>query len=174
MPFMTRSAAMKASVFSARLASLRVALSIPFALAIALALAGFPGASSHAADMQSPIGLWKTVDDKTGKPRALVRIYLQDGKYFGRIEQSFTPGAESRICSVCTDERKDQPIIGLLIIRNVTLRDGEYGGGDILDPDNGSVYRCKFHLEHDGTVLVVRGFIGISLLGRSQTWQRQG
>jgi uncharacterized protein (DUF2147 family) len=179
MPFMTRSPAMKESIFSARLASLRVALAIPFALAFALALAlalalGFPGAASHAADMQSPIGLWKTVDDKTGMPRALVRIYLQDGKYFGRIEQSFTPGAESRVCSVCTDERKNQPIIGLLIIRNVTLRDGAYGGGDILDPDNGSVYRCKFHLEHDGTVLVVRGFIGISLLGRSQTWQRQG
>ena len=75
-------------------------------------------------------------------PRALVRISLRDGKYFGRI--------------------------------NVSLRDGEYGGGDILDPDTGSVYRCKFHLEHDGTELVVRGFIGISLLGRSQAWHRQG
>jgi uncharacterized protein (DUF2147 family) len=55
----------------------------------------------------------------------------------------------------------------------VTLRDGAYGGGGILDPDTGSVYRCKFHLAKDGTVLVVRGYIGISLLGRSQTWQRQ-
>jgi uncharacterized protein (DUF2147 family) len=136
-------------------------------------LAGVPAATSPAADAQSPLGLWKTVDDKTGMPRAMVRIYLQDGKYFGRIEQSFAPGAETRVCSVCTDERKNQPIIGLLIIRNVTLRDGEYGGGDILDPDTGSVYRCKFRLDKDGTVLVVRGFIGISLLGRTQTWQRQ-
>jgi len=106
-------------------------------------------------------------------PRAMLLIYVQDGKYFIRIEQTLTPGPETRVCSVCTDERKDQPIIGLLIIRNVTLRDGEYRGGDILDPDTGSVYRCKFHLEKDGTILVVRGFIGISLLGRSQTWQRQ-
>ena len=136
-------------------------------------LAGVPAASSRAADAQSPLGLWKTVDDKTGMPRAMVRIYLQDGKYFGRIEQSFAPGAETRVCSVCTDERKNQPIIGLLIIRNVTLRDGEYGGGDILDPDTGSVYRCKFRLDKDGAVLVVRGFIGISLLGRTQTWRRQ-
>jgi len=136
-------------------------------------LAGAPAASSRAADAQSPLGLWKTVDDKTGMPRAMVRIYLQDGKYFGRIEQSFTPGAETRVCSVCTDERKNQPIIGLLIIRNVTPRDGAYGGGDILDPDTGSVYRCKFHLHKDGTILEVRGFIGISLLGRTQTWQRQ-
>jgi uncharacterized protein (DUF2147 family) len=135
--------------------------------------AGMPAVTSRAADPQSPLGLWKTVDDKTGMPRAMVRIYLQGGKYFGRIEQSFAPGAETRVCSVCTDERKNQPIIGLLIIRNVSLRDGEYGGGDILDPDTGSVYRCKFHLDKDGTVLVVRGFIGISLLGRTQTWQRQ-
>jgi uncharacterized protein (DUF2147 family) len=135
--------------------------------------AGTPAITAYAAGSQSPLGLWRTVDDKTGMPRALVRIYMQDGKYFGRIEQSFKPGAETRVCSECTDERRNQPIIGLLIIRNVALRDGEYAGGDILDPDNGSVYHCKFHLERDGTVLVVRGYIGISLLGRSQTWQRQ-
>ena len=152
---------MKAWIFAATLAL------------FTLALAAIPAASLHAVDLQSPVGLWKTVDDKTGMPRALVRISLQDGKYSGRIEQSFTPGAETRVCSLCTDERKNKPIIGLLIIRNVSLRDGEYVGGDILDPDNGSVYRCKFHLENDGATLVVRGFIGISLLGRSQTWQRQ-
>jgi uncharacterized protein (DUF2147 family) len=139
-----------------------------------LALLGAPTAPAHAAGSQSPLGLWKTFDDKTGKPRALVRIYLQDGRYFGRIEQSFTPGAETRVCSVCTDERKNQPILGLLIIRNMALREADYGGGDILDPESGSVYRCKFHLEKDGTVLVVRGFIGLSLFGRSQSWQRQG
>jgi uncharacterized protein (DUF2147 family) len=102
-----------------------------------------------------------------------VRIYEQDGKFWGRLEQSLTPDAETRVCSVCTDERKNQPIIGLMIIRNVKFENGEYGGGDILDPDTGSVYRCKFHLEQGGTRLVVRGFIGFSLLGRSQTWQRQ-
>ena len=85
----------------------------------AVACGGIPAASLHAANLQSPIGLWKTVDDKTGKPRAVVRIYVRDGKYFGRIEQSFAPGAETRVCSVCTDERKNQPIIGLVIIRNV-------------------------------------------------------
>jgi uncharacterized protein (DUF2147 family) len=146
----------------------------PVTFLLLLALASAPAIVAHAAtDASSPLGLWKTFDDKTGKARALVRIYQQDGKYFGKIEQSFTPGAETRVCAVCTDERKNQPIIGLSIIRNVSLRDGEYGGGDILDPDSGSVYRCKFHLENDGAVLVVRGFIGFSLLGRSQTWRRQ-
>ena len=140
---------------------------------VSLMFAASAPLTSHAADAQSPIGVWKTTDDKTGKPRALVRIYIQNGKYFGKILQSFTPGAETRVCSECTDERKNQPIIGLLVIRNVTLKDGEYGGGDILDPDKGSVYRCKFHLENGGTVLVVRGFMGFSLLGRSQTWHRE-
>jgi uncharacterized protein (DUF2147 family) len=145
----------------------------PVTLLLLFALGTAPAFMAYAAGAPSPLGLWKTFDDKTGKPRALVRIYMQDGKYFGKIEQSFTPGAETRVCAVCTDERKNQPIIGLLIIRNVSLRDGEYGGGDILDPDTGSVYRCKFHLENEGAVLSVRGFIGFSLLGRSQTWRRQ-
>lgn len=127
----------------------------------------------YTADPSSPIGLWKTFDDKTGKARGLVRIYERDGKYFGKLEESFTPGADHRVCTVCTDERKDQPVIGLLIIRNLQREDNEYAGGDILDPESGSVYRCKMHLEQDGTRLVVRGFIGFSLLGRSQTWQRQ-
>jgi uncharacterized protein (DUF2147 family) len=130
-------------------------------------------AASSAADVGSPIGLWKTVDDKTGAPRAIVRIYAEDGRLFGRIERSFTPGAESRVCAECTDERKNQPIIGLLIIRNMKSTGGEYSGGDILDPENGSVYRCKFHLDQNGSQLIVRGYIGISLLGRTQTWHRQ-
>jgi len=127
----------------------------------------------YAAQSGTPIGTWKTFDDKTGNARAIVQIYEQDGKLFGRIEQSFTPGAEHRVCAPCTDERKDKPIIGLVIIRNMKLDGGEYGSGDILDPDSGSVYRCKMHLEQNGARLVLRGYIGISLLGRSQTWQRQ-
>jgi len=155
--------AMRASLFAAMLAS----------SALAAAFAGTASVDSPAADLQSPVGVWKTIDDKTGKPHGVVRIYIQDGKYFGRVEQSFVPGAESRVCSKCTDQRKNQPVIGLVIIRNMISRDGEYSGGDILDPDTGTVYGCKFHLEHDGTILVVRGFIGFSLLGRSQIWHRQ-
>jgi uncharacterized protein (DUF2147 family) len=138
-----------------------------------LSIAVLHAATAPAADAGSPIGLWKTIDDKSGNARAIVKIYEQDGKLFGRIERSFTPGAENRVCEACTDERKNQPIIGLVIIRNIQSKDGEYAGGDILDPDTGTVYRCKFHLDQDGTRLIVRGYIGISLLGRSQVWQRQ-
>lgn len=128
---------------------------------------------AFAADPASPIGLWKTFDDKTGSARAIVRIYAEDGRLYGRIERSFTPGAEKRVCAVCTDERKNQPIVGLLIIRDMKRTDDGYAGGDILDPESGSVYRCKLHLEQGGEKLVVRGFIGISLLGRTQIWERQ-
>jgi len=138
-----------------------------------LSIAALHAAPASATEPASPIGLWKTIDDKTGSPRAIVRIYEQDGKLFGRIERSFTPGAENRVCEECTDERKNRPIIGLIIIRNIRSKDGEYAGGDILDPDTGTVYRCKFHLDQNGSRLIVRGYIGISLLGRSQTWQRQ-
>jgi uncharacterized protein (DUF2147 family) len=126
------------------------------------------------AQSPSPAGLWKTLDDKTGKPHGMIRIYEEGGKLFGKVEQSFLPGAEHRVCGGCTDERKNQPIIGLVFIRNMHWDGVEFSGGDILDPDSGSVYHCKMHLEKDGAVLIVRGYIGFSLLGRSQTWLREG
>ncbi len=125
-----------------------------------------------AADLSSPVGLWTTIDDSTGKPRGVVRIYQQDGKLFGKLEKSFKPGAEARRCTKCTDERKDNPVIGLVIIRNMVLSGDIYTGGDILDPDIGSVYRCRLTLEEGGRKLRVRGYIGISLLGRTQVWER--
>jgi uncharacterized protein (DUF2147 family) len=121
----------------------------------------------------SPVGLWRTIDDATGKPRALVRLYEQDGRIFGRIEKglNLTPGLEE-VCSLCTDERRGQPKIGLVIIRNMQ-RDGDvWSGGDILDPDNGKVYKCRLRVVDDNRSLEVRGFIGISLLGRTQMWER--
>ena len=143
------------------------------ALSLALSPAALPAdaAGTAAMDADSPVGLWKTFDDKTGAARAIVRIYEQGGLLFGKIEGSFTPGAEHRVCAVCTDDRKNQPMLGLVIIRNMKRTDGEYSGGDILDPDTGSVYHCKMHVE-GGTRLVLRGYIGFSLLGRNQTWQR--
>jgi uncharacterized protein (DUF2147 family) len=127
----------------------------------------------YVADRTSPLGVWKTFDDKTGEARAMVRIYEQDGELFGRIERTFRPGGEQRVCVPCSDERKDKPIVGLVIIRHMKQDGGQYDDGDILDPESGRVYRCKMHLDQDGTRLVLRGYLGISLLGRSQTWERQ-
>jgi uncharacterized protein (DUF2147 family) len=154
-----------------RAAALRPGIALMLA-AVAMFHGSFCAATGAAGEATSPLGEWKTFDDKTGKERARVRIYEQDGKLFGKIERSLTPGAEKRFCTVCTDERKDQPMLGLVIIRNMKRTDDGYAGGDILDPDTGTVYRCKFHVDAGGTRLIVRGFIGISLLGRTQTWER--
>jgi uncharacterized protein (DUF2147 family) len=124
-------------------------------------------------DGGSPVGLWRTIDDATGKPRALVRLYEQDGRIFGRIEKGLylNPDMDA-VCSLCTDERRGQPKIGMVIIRNMQ-RDGDvWSGGDILDPDNGKVYKCRLRVVDDNRSLEVRGFIGISLLGRTQMWER--
>lgn len=128
---------------------------------------------ASAEDLNSPVGLWKTIDDNTGKPRGLVRIFEQDGKLFGRLEKSFKPGSENERCEKCTDARKNRPIFGLLIIRDMVRAEDDYRGGDILDPENGSVYRCKLKLDDDGKKLRVRGFIGFSLIGRTQVWERE-
>src|SRR5262245_54445887 len=121
----------------------------------------------------TPAGLWRTVDDKTGKPRGIVRIYEQDGAFFGRIESSFDPAEANERCDKCTDERKDKPVIGMVILRRLKRNGSEYSGGDILDPDTGAVYRCKFRMVEEGRKLLVRGYTGISLLGRSQVWTRE-
>jgi uncharacterized protein (DUF2147 family) len=120
----------------------------------------------------SPAGLWITVDDKTHMPRGSVRVYEENGTFSSRIETSFNPNDLTERCDKCTDDRKDAPIIGLVIMRGMTKHGAGYEGGTILDPDTGSIYRCRFTLSADGRKLSVRGYLGISLLGRTQTWTR--
>ena len=140
---------------------------------LGLILAGLSSAFAAAVDDRaSPAGLWQPIDQRTGKPLGLIRIYEESGLFFGRIAPSSSSDGDLRRCSRCTDNRKDQPIIGLVLMRNMRLRDGAYVGGDILDPDTGGIYGCKFRLADGGRKLIMRGFIGISLFGRSQTWQR--
>lgn len=127
----------------------------------------------------SPAGLWKTIDDKTGKPRSLIRINEADGVYSAVVEKGLRAGdTGDAVCEKCTDERKGQKIIGMTIAKNLKAKDGEnanreYAGGEILDPENGKTYKCKMKLSEDGNKLEVRGFVGFSLLGRSQTWTRE-
>lgn len=123
----------------------------------------------------SPIGVWKTIDDHTEKPKALVEIKKNDdGTLSGTVIKGLNPAdSPDRRCTECTDERKDQKILGMTIIKDMKQDGDTWDGGNILDPENGKVYRCKMHLEDGGQKLVVRGYIGVSLLGRSQTWIRQ-
>jgi uncharacterized protein (DUF2147 family) len=129
--------------------------------------------SAHAVErLDSPVGLWEAVDDNSSAPKGMMRVYQQGERFFGRNEvRAATPGAELS-CTRCKDERKDQPMAGLLIMRNMHLENGEYIGGDILDPSTGRVYGCKFHLTEGGHKMVLRGFLGIALLGGTQMWRR--
>jgi len=127
------------------------------------------------AQTDTPVGTWQTIDDHTGQPKALVQI-SQDGNgtLSGKVVKGLGPNDQpDRRCTACTDARKDQPILGMTIISDMK-KDGEaWDHGQILDPENGKPYKCKMHLEEGGNKLVVRGYIGMSLLGRSQTWVRQ-
>ena len=121
----------------------------------------------------SPLVVWKTIDDNTHKPRGLIRLYEKDGEIFGRIEGSFDPKEAGEVCGKCDGERKNQPVLGMVVMRHMIRHGREFSGGEILDPDTGWVYRCRFTVEDGGKKLLVRGFLGISLLGRSQTWYRE-
>jgi len=124
----------------------------------------------------TPVGLWKTIDDETKKEKSLVRITQTDGVIVGHIEKLLDPSTKpDAVCEKCSDERKDQPIVGLQIIRNVKKNADDpqlWDGGRILDPNNGKDYRVRLKPVEDGTKLEVRGYIGAPLLGRTQVWQR--
>jgi uncharacterized protein (DUF2147 family) len=121
----------------------------------------------------TPAGLWKTIDDNTGKPRSLIRINENNGEYSAVVEKGLLEtDTGDKVCDKCTDERKGQKIIGMTIAKGLKKNGSKYDGGEILDPDNGKIYKCKMTLDETGEKLEVRGYIGISLIGRSQTWLR--
>ena len=142
---------------------------------ILLAGALLASAATSMAQAASPTGLWQTVDDKTGQPKALVQIVQDsDGTLTGQILTGLGSNDDpNRRCTACTDSRKDQLMKGMTIIDGMKADGDTWDGGQILDPENGKLYKCKMHLDEGGQKLVVRGYIGVSLLGRSQTWIRQ-
>ena len=121
---------------------------------------------------QSPAGLWKTVDDATGKEKAAIRITEAGGIFTGKIEKLLDSAKQNAKCDECTDSRKGQPILGLTIIRNIKKGESHWEGGDILDAANGKVYRARLTLSDDNKKLDVKGYIGTPLFGRTQTWSR--
>jgi len=127
------------------------------------------------AQSNSPAGLWKNIDDKTGKPSALIRITENNGVLTGQIEKLFREANEdpNPKCDKCEGARKDQPILGMTILSNLKKDGNEYSGGEILDPKDGEVYKSKLRLTDGGKKLDVRGYIGVPMLGRSQTWVRE-
>lgn len=118
-------------------------------------------------------GRWKTIDDVSGQPKSIVEIFADGSEIKGKIVELINPSEPNPLCKECSGDKKDKPIQGLEIIWGLNENGGEWTGGHILDPKNGKTYKCKMRLEDGGKKLVVRGFIGFSLLGRSQTWIKE-
>ena len=135
--------------------------------ALALVLAA---AAGTAAAQATPVGLWKTIDDETRQEKSYVRITEADGALTGRIEKVLDPARQDAKCEKCTDERKDKPVTGMTILRNAKANGDAWEGGDILDPNNGKVYRVRLRPEEGGRQLEVRGYIGPFY--RNQHWIR--
>ncbi|MGB8261591.1 MAG: DUF2147 domain-containing protein [Terracidiphilus sp.] len=152
--------------------------------ALLLLAAGGPnsaaqGTATPPAPATTPVGHWKTIDDATGKEKSVVVLWMQDGQLFGRVEKILDPdpGNPEEKCLKCSGDLKNKPIAGLQILwglhpNSADAKGAEWAGGFILDPHSGTSYKCLIALEDNGRKLKVRGFIGFSLLGRTQYWYR--
>lgn len=140
---------------------------------ISLVAVAFSAGLAHA--QNSFVGQWKTIDDETNRAKSIIEIYEVDGKLHGKIQKVFFYAGEPQrtVCEKCTGDKKDKPLIGLEILSGLKKdSDMTASGGEIMDPKNGKTYSCKAELTDNGQKLKMRGFIGFSLLGRTQNWVR--
>jgi uncharacterized protein (DUF2147 family) len=120
----------------------------------------------------TPVGRWQAMSDVDGKPSALIEIREVDGQFVGTIRALFSASDSAAVCDQCEGERRDQRVLGMQILSGMRADGDGWGGGSILDPESGKVYHAKMHLEDGGKRLVVRGYIGFAIFGRSQVWMR--
>lgn len=125
-------------------------------------------------DLSSPVGQWRTIDDETGKPKSIIEIVSLNGELQGNILELINPSEPNPVCDKCEGERANQAITGMNIIWGVAAeaKNGKWGGGQILDPKKGKIYKVRLSLQKSGRELKVRGYIGTPMLGRTQIWER--
>lgn len=119
---------------------------------------------------QALLGTWKTIDDKTGEPKSHVEIYKKGGKYFGKIVK-LLPAATTTICNDCPGDKNNKSLMNLDIVWDMKDYKDYWSYGRIVDPADGKVYKCNISMDGNDK-LKVRGYIGFSLIGRTQTWYR--
>ncbi|MBS0199613.1 MAG: DUF2147 domain-containing protein [Proteobacteria bacterium] len=140
---------------------------------IALCLSLLPLAAF--AQNASPVGTWTTIDDTTHKPKSHVEIYTTtNGSLAAKVVEVLqSDQGPHPVCDACSGDRKGKPVEGMVIMWNVRKDGDTWDGGKILDPHNGKTYSVKLTPSADGSKMEVRGYMGFSLLGRSQTWIRK-
>ncbi|BDU16117.1 DUF2147 domain-containing protein [Lysobacter auxotrophicus] len=144
---------------------------------LALLLLALPlgAVAQNASTQASPVGHWTTIDDKTQKPKSVVEIYeAKDGSLAGRVTEILqSDRGPNPVCDKCSGDRKGKPVKGMVILWGIKQKGETWEGGQILDPASGKVYSVKVTPVESGRKLEVRGFMGFSLLGRTQTWNRR-
>lgn len=148
---------------------------VPITIGAALAL-NVAATAAPAGGEPTAIGLWEQVDESSGKSESWFSITEKDGVFIGTIVKMFSkpgdPPPESFRCTKCEGVERDAPVLGLSLIKGMKRNGLSYENGTIMDPRDGSVYRALMQLSPDGKRLEVRGYLGVALFGRSQTWNR--
>jgi uncharacterized protein (DUF2147 family) len=126
--------------------------------------------SQALAESPAVVGRWKTVDDKTQKTESIMKVWEENGRLFGAIEKLYNFAPET-ICDRCSGDKKNQKLQGLTIMWGLSYDGKVWDHGQIMDPKDGKVYRCKVELDSDGA-LKVRGYLGVAAFGRTQKWYR--
>ena len=132
------------------------------------------GASTPAQE-STPAGRWRTIDDKTGEAKSIIRLSIDNGELTGVVEQVFAPPAPSTnpLCEKCDGALKNKPIVGMRVMWGFRKDGDKYSGGRLLDPESGNTYKGTITLTEAGQRLKLRGYVGFSMLGRTQTWKRE-
>jgi uncharacterized protein (DUF2147 family) len=148
--------------------------SLPRSMVAAAVLLIVAAASPVRAAEPTATGLWEQVDENTGKPESWFKITERNGVYEGALVKIFyKPGEDPNwVCDKCQGAEKGRPVLGLTLIKGMQRNGLSYENGTIMDPRDGSVYRALMRLTPDGKKLEMRGYLGISLFGRSQVWNR--
>ena len=156
-----------------RLHLFKLFVALPLLFAVTVMAQGERG-SPLGSGTSTPVGRWKTVDDATGEANSIVDMWEENGKLYGKIERLINPDPNDPDprCVQCSGDLKDRRLVGLRIIWDLVRDGNQWSGGEILDPDSGKIYRCSITVRDGGKKLRVRGFIGFSLLGRTEYWLR--